>query len=132
MNPGYSMTLDDLKDWNKKLITEIREIHINGGFTFSGKEYDSDERSRSNIAGACTLSLVLLGQGLNFPDGFTWRASDNTNTPMKAADIIGLALTAGTFVTTCYSVSWYHKGNIDAITDIDTMLNYDVNVGWPA
>lgn len=132
MNPGYELTLDELKEWNIALVRTIREEKINGGFTFNGHVYDSDERSRSNISGACTLSLVLLGQQQDFPEGFTWRDSDNEDVPMRAADVISLAVTTGTFVTTCYGVSWYHKSNISAMTDIATLQDYDLTVGWPS
>jgi len=132
MNPGKTMTLDELKTWNKEVVNHVREEKIVAGFTFMGIQFDSDERSRANIAGACTLALVLLGQGQDFPQGFTWRAANNVDVPMNAQAIIGLAMTAGNYVTTCYSVSWYHKAQIDAIDNILDVQDYDVTQGWPS
>ncbi len=130
MHPGLDISLDKLKEWNKDLVNGVRENQINKGFTFNGIIYDSDDRARQNVTGACTLAVVLLGQGVNFPEGFTWRTKDNNNTPMNAETIISMSIALGNYVTTCYSVSWYHKANIDAITDITTLQNYDITVGW--
>jgi hypothetical protein len=132
MNPGSDMSLDQLKNWNKDLVNAIRDGQISKGFTFNGIVYDSDDSARQNVTGACTLALVLLGQQLDFPEGFTWRTQDNDNTPMNASSVISMALTLGNYVTTCYGVSWYHKANIDAMTDINTLQNYDVMTGWPS
>lgn len=131
MNPGYELALDDLKEWNKRLVNEVRVERINAGFTYEGNIFDSGDRSLLNITGVCTLALLLTSQGKDLPDGFSWRTKDNKNIDMKASQIFPFSVTAGTYVTSCYQVSWYHKANIDALDNIDDVLNYDITTGWP-
>lgn len=132
MNPGYPLTLEQLKKWNKDIVNEYRDEKINAGFTFDGNRYDSDERARLNINGACTLALILKSQGQDFPPTFTWRTKDNQDIPMTADGIIGMAVTLGTYATTCYGASWYHKASVEAMTDVESLLAYDISPGWPS
>ena len=132
MNPGYPLTLEQLKDWNKSTVNKYRDERINAGFTYNGNSYDSDTTARMNINAACTLALVLLGQGQNFPSTFTWRTADNQNVPVDAAGVIQMGITVGTYVTTCYGASWFHKANIEAIDNIPDLLAYDISPGWPS
>ena len=134
MNPGYDMSLDELKDYNKAAVLETRATRLNAGFPFNGHMYDSIIQERNNIIGVCTLALATILQGKQFPDNFTWRTQENVNVPHTAASIIDLGVTMFGFISTCYEVSWAHKAAIDAFTEeqYEDLLNYDITVNWPA
>lgn len=113
-------------------VDAYRNQILNDKFIWNGKQWDSSEVSRANINGACTIALL---NGGNLPDGFIWRDYNNTNWPVTAADMGGMAAACATFTFTCYQVAWFHKSNLLGITDenqILDVLNYDYTIGWPS
>lgn len=74
-------------------IDRERNTRINDGFIYFGNEFQTDDSSRENIAGAASLSLAAMiadpngDLGLRWADpdqDFVWIAKDNTAVPMTA------------------------------------------------
>lgn len=109
-------------------VDGFRDNILYDHFVWNGHRYDSDPTSMTNITGTCTFILQNGGQ---VPPGFAWRDYDNINVPVTGSDMqaIGNALMAFTF--TCYQVDWYHKANVMALTDVNAILSYNYQVGWP-
>lgn len=129
MDPGYDASFDELQAFNLDFIVLLREQYINGGFSFNGWRFDSDERARSNIAGVATLALSLSQQG-GMPNDFAWRDSLNVDRPMPGLAILQLGAALFTQVSDNYYTYRTHKANIVAITDYDQLLLYDCTVNW--
>lgn len=101
----YGLPLPDAKRLRCDQINTMREYYINGGFIFQGNPYDSDQRSRENIAGAC--NLVALGMSL--PEGFCWRSSNNQNIPFDIPKLVTMGASLLNFVNSVYAASWTKK-----------------------
>ena len=96
--------------------------------------FDADAVSRERISG--TIARLQRGDGL--PAGWMgWR--DASNQQRWAADDAATVLASLVALSRALEdreqalliASWQHKENIAALTDIDTILNYDVTANWP-
>jgi hypothetical protein len=127
MDPGIDMSLEDLQTWNYDLVNELRNEKLNGGFTDTntGITWDTDQNAIQNLSGAC----ALIACGAITAD-LTWRDHTNVNHTLSPTDLVTLSGGIAVFTQTCYGVSWFHKSNILAMTDIPTLLSYDITAGW--
>ena len=96
--------------------------------------FDADAVSRERISG--TIARLQRGNGL--PAGWIgWRDASNQQRWAEDAAMTVLAnLTALSCVIedreqALLIVSWQHKANIAALSDIDAIIAYDVTAGWP-
>lgn len=96
--------------------------------------FDADKVSRERIGG--TIARLQRGDGL--PAGWVgWR--DASNQQQWAADdaatvlanLVSLSRAIEDREQALLVASWTHKANITALTDIDTILAYDVTANWP-
>lgn len=68
-------------------INAARDAAISAGVTFGGVAYDSDAESRA----ALNAALTVFGPAGAVPEGFTWRAADNTDHALTLEQLHGLA-----------------------------------------
>jgi len=125
--------LNDEKNVKKTLINQYRDALIhNNGYVYNGNRFDSDlDSSIKVIAGTLTAS-ILVSQGGDLPLDFVWRDYDNIDRPMNAATMIDFGTNMFNYGVAVYKASWVHKANIDALTTIDEVEQYDITTGWPA
>ena len=76
-----------MKDVARARINAARDAAIAASVTFAGVVYDSDPASRE----ALTATLTVLQPVGAVPQGFTWRAADNTDHALTLAQLQGLA-----------------------------------------
>jgi hypothetical protein len=84
-----------------------RDRRLEIGFTYSGKTFQSDERSIARINGAVSGALVATQSGAQPGDlywadktsPFAWIASDNTIMPMDAPTVIEFGQTGMAYVS---------------------------------
>lgn len=115
------------KEELKRVVEDLRDLHIKGGFTYDGDTWDSDEQSQINIIGANSA----VSAGIQIPSGFTWRSATNIDHPFTATKLAELGAALLVHKNTCYQVSWYHKTQIDALNSIQQIEAYDVTTMWP-
>lgn len=96
--------------------------------------FDADDTARSRISGM----IMRLQRGDGLPSGWVgWRDADNNM--HWAEDDASMVLT---HLTALFRIiedreqallvaGWTHKSNIEAMSDIGDILNYDVTAGWP-
>jgi hypothetical protein len=96
--------------------------------------FDADKVSRERIGGM----IARLQRGDGLPAGWMgWR--DASNQQQWGADDAATVLANLTALSRAIEdreqallvASWTHKANIAALTDIDTILSYDVTANWP-
>jgi hypothetical protein len=129
MNPGYLMTLDDLKTWNKDLVNIVRTEKMNKGYIDqNGIVWASTPTDIANLNGV--LTLIALGV---VSSSQTWRDYNNINHEMTPTQLIMLAGGLALFIKQCYVTSWTHKYYIDVFQDtqVQDLLDYDIMTGWP-
>lgn len=83
-----SATLADLRGRKVAAINAERDRRIGAfdRFTYDGVVYDGNAKAQVNIDVAARGARA----GLTLPDGFAWRAFDNSDVPMTNADILEL------------------------------------------
>lgn len=124
------MTTAQIKARLNTKINTYRDNYINCGVVYMGHLFDSDDRARENILGMCSA----ISLGINLPENFTWRSRLNVDVPMNATQLTIFGIGVLTFVSACFSASWYHKDSINAMTT-DTVMDYveyDYMIGWPS
>jgi len=127
MNPGSDMSLDQLKNWNKDLVNAARADKICAGYTDQNNiTWGNRDTDIINLSGVCTLIALGVVTGNQ-----TWRDQNNIDHVMTPTDLVTLAGGLAYYAKLCYVTSWTHKANIDAFDNINDLLNYDINTGWP-
>ena len=104
--PEWTLAKDKLKK-GRDIDTE-RSVELLQGFEYEGKMYDAGPASRTNLADYMTL----VNAGVDLPEGFTWRASDNTSTGFDNTTLKDFANAMFTFMNDTYIKSWNRKGLI--------------------
>ena len=113
--PEWNLELDKIKK-GRDIDTE-RSLELIAGFEYEGKMYDARTVSRTNLADY----MSLVNAGVDLPEGFTWRAADNTDTPFDNTTLKGLANAMFTFMNDTYIKSWNRKAilpNAKTIKDV--------------
>ena len=96
--------------------------------------FDADKTARERISGM----IARLQRGDGLPNGWVgWR--DASNQQQWATDDAATVLSNLTALSraiedreqTLLIAAWAHKANIEALTDIDDILGYDMTQGWP-
>jgi len=96
--------------------------------------FDADKVSRDRISGM----IARLQRGDGLPNGWVgWR--DASNQQQWATDDAATVLSNLTALSRAIEdreqalliAAWAHKDNIEALTDIDAILAYDVTKNWP-
>jgi hypothetical protein len=117
------------QDWNvdfakaqkRCIIDTQRDTKINAGIKWNNYDFDTDLTSRNNLLHVITT----INSGIQLPDGFVWRTSDNQNIPMSTVDLIALNSAIAEQVNTCYQESWTRKANLDALPATTTFAEID-------
>jgi hypothetical protein len=122
-----SMSLDEAKASKKAQVNAQRDIHSNGGWLYKDVMYDSDPTSKQNMSGIMTL----VNTGYVLPQDFTFRAADNRNISYNNTTFTAFFQCSCVWAEMIYRTSWYHKAMIDSLTDVASVANYNVTVGWP-
>lgn len=118
------------KEAKKVLVNKKREELLRSSsqhLIYKGYIFANDSRTRFNISEA----LNLVNAGVPVPDGFVFRTSDNINVPFTADDIKSLATLALNYKNACYQHSWQIKEQIDLLTTVESVKDFDIEQGWP-
>jgi hypothetical protein len=114
--------------WEK--VKEKRDGVIDGGAPTAIGVVDSDELSRSNISGAALGALIA--QSASTPFSIEWTAKDNSVHTLDAAGMIGLGLAVLQHVSAAHDRARDLRAEIEAATDVPTLLQIDIDTGWPS
>lgn len=128
VDPQDYMTVGEYREYRKGQINARRDEIINGGYNWNGNVYDSDDRARANVTSVSTA----IANGIQLPGNFAWRTRDNVNIPMSPQEVVAFGVAMMDWVSRVYGVSWWHKDTLDTMTDIETISQHDITVGWPA
>jgi len=124
------MDLEDAQTAICGLIDDYRASISNTYFTYDGHEWACDQVSKQNVIGACVLAIV---NGGNLPPGYVWRDEANVNVPVTGQMMLMIGVEMFKYLSACYQASWIHKGNVQALTDVPSVLAYDyMSTLWPS
>ena len=94
-------TFEDLREAKWTEIKLARDVAEFGGFTWSGRRFDTDETSRNRIMGAVQLASIALANGIPYSN--EWTLKDNSVLLFSAAEMIDLGLNLGHYVNRVHS-----------------------------
>ena len=114
------------KSKKNKLIDEQRETQNNLPILYSGILFDADEVAKRNINGW----LNNINSGQTVPENFTWRDYNDVNQPANAEFIIGLSAAITVRTTEIFQKSWDKKAEVNILTTVHDINDYDVTTGW--
>lgn len=123
-----------LADRKKRLwesVKQTREVKIGGGVNVPGIGlFQTDDRSRDNIAGAATASLIA--QAANAPFSLQWTLADNTVVTLSAAQVQAVGMAVMSHVAACHAVGQTLRGQIDAATTHAALDSINIpGANWP-
>lgn len=134
-NQGKTITyneqsyLENVKYQRTRLVNEFRELVLYEGFIYEdGNVFDTDNASLRNLMG---LSQKAITSGLT-TETVQYMTSENILLTISYNEIVQVTLSLSNYVSECYEASWYHKDQINALSTISEVNNYDYTVGaWP-
>lgn len=122
--PLAGPTLEERRAATRARIDDVRERALRLGMRAGGQDWDTDPRSRANLAEA----VSALAAGAALPAGFTWRTTDNRDIALTGAQLVALAGAMRDFVFACHKRAWALKAAIEASDD---PASIDLFAGWP-
>ncbi len=108
-------------------ISRWKQETQDAGFTFGGKLYDSDLRSRLSISGAVQMAQLALAASQPF--AIDWASADNTETPMDAQTVIAFGQAAGQAFTGAHDAALTHKATITSADTVEEIIAVLTAVG---
>lgn len=108
---GYApkRPLEELKAEKRAEINAARDAAEQGGFTYLGKVFDSDQVSAQRISMAAQ-AMALAPEGTTI----TWTTQDNSTIDLTAQELVGLVVALAEWSNTCHEKATALKAQIDA------------------
>lgn len=123
-----NLMLDKIKALKSMEVNAYRDEYLFDRFVYDNKRWDCDEVARGNINGALTIGMV---NGNALTPGMSWRDYDNQNWAVDFAYIAAMAGALTAFTNATYVSSWSHKTNIQNLTTVQDVIEYNYTAGWP-
>lgn len=108
-------------------LDEYKNSIIFGHFPYNAHRWDCDQVARNNLVG---VEVFILSGGI-LPLNFVWKDFDKNMVPIAASDIAAMIQTLFVFTGGCYQAYWTHNANINTLTTVTDVDNYDYTIGWP-
>lgn len=120
-------------------INKIRDVKIDGGFTWNGHVFQSRASDRENIIGSAVAAQLAIGQGAtpgdyrwaNPDSDFQWITADNSLVTLDAFDVLSMYAAGIAFKT---NLTFFARAMKDEIIALDTLIEleaFDIEAGWP-
>lgn len=107
-----------------------RDLVINGGAPTQYGVMDSDETSRTNIAGAVLSAIIATNASQPFE--VTWTLADNSTVTLDANQMVDVGTVVMSFVNACHEHARALRQQIDAAEDEAALAAIDITEGWPS
>ena len=88
---------------------------------------DSDRMNLSNVVQAAQ-ALIIAGTPT---ETLVYRTQDNVIQEVTAVQMVSLGMAVMAEKQALLNVSWGHRDNIDAMTTVVDVTDYDITTGWP-
>lgn len=125
------VSLEEIKDIRTRQVNAKRDENLDGGFTYGGYNFDSDEDAKRNIQGVVSSYDILALQSVS-ADPVDWTLADNTIITIQPEDMISIGLAFTNYTSSIYMTARLIKNNILNCTTEASAINYDIDQGWPS
>ncbi len=126
-DPNLSLadSISTVTDWIDEYRTNVCQSYC----TYAGTQWNIDPTSIANINGIITIGMCNSNQ---LSPSQVWGDYNNNMVNVTFTFMAGMAVSIGTFVQTAYQASWTHKANVQALTDVQSVQEYDfTSTLWP-
>ena len=115
---GYApkRPLEELKEAKREEINKARDAEEQGGFSYMGKVFDSDQVSCIRMMGA---SQALANAPAETT--VTWTCQDNTTINLNGTEFDGLVVALATHSNTCHQKATELKAQIEKATSAEEL-----------
>ena len=115
---GYApqKPLEELKEAKRAEINAARDAEEQGGFSYMGKVFDSDQVSCIRMMGA---SQALANAPAE--TSITWTCQDNTTINLNGTEFAGLVVALATHSNTCHQKATELKAQIEKATSAEEL-----------
>jgi hypothetical protein len=122
---------------NRRARAIAAQAHYDGliaqGFVYSGKLYQIDPRSQTQLAAMSLMALGSITDPVNspWPANFYWVAADNSPAPMDAPGLYALGRAVASYVSGCILRLRTIKDEIATAPDQQALDAVAVTAGYP-
>lgn len=136
---GVWQTPVNITEIRNNVLREIDKYRINLSIqpiAYTNKAIDTDSTAQDNIKGKLQEIFAREAIGTPLPvESCFWKDADNIvhTFPDQATYktwLQGLVIEISSRNTALYASAWTKKAEVDALTDVNDILNYDVGTGW--
>jgi hypothetical protein len=101
-----------------------------GGVDVQGVRIDTSREARNNMAGAVVTAQLVAAAGQTF--AVQWKGMNGAFVTLSAADMGSLGVAVATHVAACFACEAAVAAQIAALTDVETVLRFDIEAAWAA
>lgn len=112
-------SLEELKAEKRTEINQARDKAEQGGFTYLGKMFDSDQVACQRMSMAAQAMQVAM-MAKETPT-ITWTCQDNTTIDLTAQELLGLCVALAEWSNTCHEKATELKKQIEACTTVEEL-----------
>lgn len=120
-------SLEELKIIKRAEINAARDEAEQGGFSYMGKMFDSDQVSCLRMTAAAQAMSLLPASD---DSTITWTCQDNSTIDLTAQELVGLVVALATWSNTCHEKATALKAQIDAAKTAEELekITWDDNL----
>ncbi|MBI4776891.1 MAG: response regulator [Deltaproteobacteria bacterium] len=122
------ITLDGIKEKRCREINALLNRKTEGGVSFKGDLFDSDQRTRVFLTG---LALTLTSGRSAGADKVVIRSSDAGNVALETDAFLAFYRGMINWLHDNLKASWRHTDAVNALTRIGDVEEYNIYEGWP-
>jgi hypothetical protein len=119
----YQHTIEDVKRNKTQELFSNRAAYLQNKFHFNGKTYDLRFRNLSYLA---ILSTLINND--RYPENFVWTTVDNEAISINKNEALDLIEQTAVFISDLEQKLIIMRQNLDALTDITEIANFDVTI----
>jgi hypothetical protein len=101
----------------------VRDKSVFSSFAWNGMSFDCDAVSQPRI-----LGMLVAAQAGALPASLPWRLADNSWATITPGDVSGIFAAMQAHIQTKFAIFAEHEANINAMTDPDDVVAYNVEV----
>jgi len=121
--PLPEITLEEAKAMALQELAAYRYQQETGGITVAGARISTDRESQAMLSGALAYSAMTPGVLID------WKGEDGWTT-IDQQTLAQIALAVGAHVQACFSREKAHAEAISALATVESVLAYDITMGW--
>lgn len=106
-------------------LANFRWLKETGGIVVGGLQIDTTDRSKTLITGALIVAQADPSQTFDF------KTVDGAYKQIDAATMVGIYQAVAKWVQTCFANEQVVAAQINALKDVQAVIDFDLSANWP-